>query len=128
MNKLMMINIFKICIRYFDELLNEDEKKLLLQTSKLCENIEFNKINKGNLRSFKIKNFCGSISMLEFVVDKRNKNKYVIDKETTYYLGNVKMFEYIKNNYNNIKFTENTFKYAALNKNLENMKWLKENG
>jgi len=37
------------------------------------------------------------------------------------------MFEYIKNNYGNIKFTSETFKYAALNGNLENIKWLKEN-
>ena len=123
-----MINIFKILIRYFEELLNEDEKKLLLQTSKLCENIEFNKINKDELKCFKIKNFCGSISMLEFATDKRNKNKHVINKKTTYYLGNIEMFEYIKNNYRNVKFTSDTFAYAALNGNLENMKWLKENG
>jgi len=52
-----MISIFKTSVRYFEELLNEDEKKLLLQTSKKCENIEFNKINKSKLRSFNIKNF-----------------------------------------------------------------------
>jgi len=123
-----MINIFKILTRYFEELLNEDEKKLLLQTSKLCENIGFNKINKDNLRSFKIKNFCGSISMLEFATDKRNKNKYIVNEKTTYYLGNVEMFKYMKKNYLKIKNTKNTFEMAASNGNLENMKWLKENG
>jgi len=122
-----MINIFRILTRYFEELLNEDEKKLLLQTSKGCENIGFNKINKDNLRCFEIKNFCGSIEMLEFAIDKRNKNKYVINEQTTYYLGNVEMFEYMKNNYSEIENTEYTFAYAALNGNLENMKWLKEN-
>jgi len=82
-----MINIFRILTRYFEELLNEDE------------NIEFNKIYKYNLRSFKIRNFCGSISMLKFSTDKRNKNKYVINEKTTYYLANVEMFRYMKSNY-----------------------------
>jgi len=123
-----MINIFKILIRYFDELLNEDEKKLLIQTSKLCENIEFNKINKDELRCFKIKIFCSSIDMLKFAIDERNKNKYIVKQNTTHYLGNVEMFEYIKNNYRNIEYTICTFANAALNGNLENMIWLKENG
>ena len=47
--------------------------------------------------------------MLEFAIDERNKNKYVINEKTTYYLGNVKMFEYIKNNYKNIKFMNYIF-------------------
>ena len=123
-----MINILRILTRYFEELLNEDEKKLLLQTSKLCENIEFNKIDRNELRCFKIKNFCRSISMLKFATDKRNKNKYVINEKTTYYLGNVEMFRYMKSNYPKINNTENTFANAAKNGNLENMKWLKENG
>jgi len=123
-----MINIFRILTRYFEELLNEDEKKLLLQTSKICENIEFNKIDKYNLRSFKIKNFCGSISMLKFSTDKRNKNKYVINEKTTYYLANVEMFRYMKSNYPKINNTTYTFAEMAKNGNLENMKWLKENG
>ena len=38
------------------------------------------------------------------------------------------MFEYIKNNCKNIKFASNIFTRAAKNGNLENMKWLKENG
>jgi len=59
--------------------------------------------------------------MLEFVMDERNKNEYEINEKTTYCLGNVEMFEYVKNNYKNIKFTHNTFMYAALNRNLENM-------
>ena len=115
-------------VRYFEELLNEDEKKLLLQMSKGCNNIEFNKIDKNKLRCFNIKNFCGSISMLEFAIDKRNKNKYIVNEKTTYYLGNEEMFKYMKKNYPEIKNTKNTFMNAALNGNIENMKWLKENG
>jgi len=65
--------------------------------------------------------------MLEFTTNEKNKNKYVINDITIYYLGNVKMFEYIKNNYKNIKFTGCTFRYAAFNGNLDNIKWLKEN-
>jgi len=123
-----IINIFKILTRYFEELLNEDDKKLLLQTSKLCENIEFNKIDRNKLRCFKIKNFCGSINMLEFAINKKNKNKYVVNEKITYYLGNVEMFEYIKNNYPKIKNTKYTLAYAALNGNLENMKWQHQRG
>jgi len=37
--------------------------------------------------------------MLKFAIDKRNKNKYIVNEKTTYYLENVEMFEYIKNNY-----------------------------
>jgi len=122
-----MINIFKILTRYFDELLNEDEKKLLLQTSKICENIKFNKIDKNKLRCFNIKNFCGSIEMLEFATDKRNKNKYIVDEKTTYYLKNVIMFEYIQNNYKEIKFTDQTIIHAFNNRNIENIIWLKNN-
>jgi len=123
-----MINIFKIFVRYFEELLNEDEKKLLLQTSKECENIEFNKIDKDKLRCFNIKNFCGSKNMLKFAIDKRNKNRYIINKETMNYLWNVEMFKYIKKRYKDAKFTPRTFAYTALNGKLEDIKWLKENG
>ena len=122
-----MINIFKIFVKYFEELLNEDEKKLLLQTSKLCENIEFNKINKNKLRCFNIKNFCGLISMLKFATNEKNKNKYIVNEQTTHHLRNVEMFEYMKKNYPNIKNTIMTFAFTTKNGNLENMKWLKEN-
>jgi len=37
-------------------------------------------------------------------------------------------FNPCKDNYINIKFLSNTLKCTALNGNLENMKWLKENG
>jgi len=38
------------------------------------------------MRSFSIKNFYGSISMLKFMIDER----------TTYFLNNVEMFKYVK--------------------------------
>ena len=136
-----MINIFKILTRYFDELLNDDEKKLLLQTSKLCESIEFTclEIDNGKLRSFNIKNFYGSISMLEFATDKRNKNRYVMDVEKYKYIktNNKDIFAEAAENGNleNMKrlkqigypCDEYTFEKAAINGNLKNMKWLKEN-
>jgi len=105
--------VLLIFTKYFDELLDEDEKKLLLQTSKLCENIRFNKIDRNKLRCFKIKNFCKSINMLKFATHKKNKNRYIINNKTTYLLENVEMFEYIKNNYPKVRYTKDIFHIAA---------------
>jgi len=138
-----IIDMIKIMIRYYDNLLNEDEKKLLMRLNKECKNIDFTM--KTNKKELHIKNFCQSKNMLKWAI----KNGYIMNVKTSYFIENIEMMKYYNkkmDNLNNLsfikkicscfdniedkkeKFNSATFRYAAKNGNLEIIKWLLKKG
>jgi len=109
-----IINVIKFLKHYFDAILNNNEKLLLLQTNKKCKSIDF----KITTKKLNIGLFGPSIKNLELAV----KNNYELKIITSYYVKDIETLKYLE--YNKCSFNWITFSYMSLNGNLENMKWL----